>query len=174
MRVDTYDVEKMKRIIRQATIQLMDYSGTNPEATREVVAEDHPELYTALGAERVLALCWEIHDSNDPLESAWLQELFATFNVKYFGGRLDGFTVLAVYNAGGASNQVPSGWVDFINREINLALTEYRDAMPSILLHHMAHASTVTLDDTEEAWTSEMQRLGEAGAPVEIEGSTSA
>jgi hypothetical protein len=172
MKSETYEVEKINRIIRQTTIQLMDYGGTNPEATCEVVAEDHSELYAAVGAERVLALCREIHESSDPVESAWLQQLFATFNAKYFGGRLDGFTVLAVYHAGGASNEPPSGWVDFINREIQIALTEYGEAMPSMLLHHMAHASTVTLDDTEEAWITEMQRLGQAGAPVEIEGST--
>ena len=29
MIVETYEVEKMKRIIRQATIQLMDHGGTN-------------------------------------------------------------------------------------------------------------------------------------------------
>ncbi len=171
MSTGAFEVEMMKRIIREETIQLMDCGGTWPEATCEVVAEDYPELYAAVGADGVLALCWEIHDSSDPVESAWLQELSGTFNVKYFRGRLDGFKVLAVYNAGGASDQTPSGWVDFINREIHIALTEFRDAMPSMLLHHMAHASTVTLDDTEEAWINEMRRLREAGAPVEIEGS---
>src|SRR5579864_8133351 len=110
MRSEKFEVEMMNQIIRETTIELMDYGGTCPEETCEVVAEDYPELYATVGADHELALCWEIHDSSDPVESARLQELFATNNVKYFGGRLDGFKVLAVYNAGGASDQNPSGW----------------------------------------------------------------
>ena len=169
---ETYEVEAMKQIIRELTLELMDYGGTNPEATCEVVAEEHPALYAAVGADRVLALCWEVHESSDPAVSAWLQELFAKFNTRYFRGQLGNYKVLAVYNAGGASNEPPSGWVDFLNREIHIALTLRSDAMPSMVLHHMAHALTVTLDDTDEAWIAEIRRLRELGAPVDIESST--
>jgi hypothetical protein len=55
-----------------------------------------------------------------------------------------------------------SGRVDFLNRQIHIALTRLRDdSMPEALLHHMAHASTMTLDDTDEAWITEMRRLRE-------------
>jgi len=159
------EAEEMKQIIRALTIKLMDYGGTTPEFTCEVVAEDHPEHYAVLGTDRVLALCREIHESGDREESARLQELFGVFNAKYFGGALD-FAVLAVYDAGRSSGEPISGWVDFLSRRIYVALTDLRDAYPSMLLHHMAHAATVTLDDTDEIWITEMRRLGELGAPV--------
>src|SRR4051794_4337611 len=125
MRSETHELESMKKIIRQATTELMDYGRTTPEATCAEVAQDHPDLYAAVGADRVFALCWEIHESSEPAESAWLQELFATFNTKYFRGQLGDFTALAVYNAGGASTHGTSGWVDFVNRQILIELTEY-------------------------------------------------
>jgi hypothetical protein len=172
MRPETYHVETMKQIIREMTIELMDYGGTTPGATCEAVAEDHPKLYAAVGADRTLALCREIHESSDPVESARLQELFVKFNAQYFSGQLDGFIVLAVYDAGGVPSALSSGRVDFLNRQIHIALTEYRDWMPEMLLHHMAHASTLTRHDTEEEWIAEMRRLRELGAPVDTETSS--
>jgi hypothetical protein len=81
--------------------------------------------------------------------------------------------VLAVYDAGVARDELPSGCVDFLNRQIHIALTQLRDdSMLEALLHHMAHASTMTLDDTDEAWITEMRRLRELGAPVGIESSS--
>jgi len=88
-------LEEMKKIIRETTIQLMDYGGTVPEATREVVADVHPELWAALGDDQLLTLCREIQGSTHLEESARFQKLFGVFNARYFEGKLDGFTVLA-------------------------------------------------------------------------------
>lgn len=172
VRIETFDVKMMKQIIREWTLELMECGGTTTETTCEVVAEEHPKLYAALGADRVLALCREIHESSDPVESAWLQELFATFNVNYFRGQLGDFTVLAVYDPGrvfnGVWNDPISGRVDFLNRQILIAITESIYAIPCMLLNQMAHALTVTRYDDEEAFISEMRRLRDAGAPVDF------
>ena len=96
------EADAMEQIIRALVIELMDCGGTTPEATCEVAAERSSRALCCVGgADRVLALCWEIHESSDPWKSASLQELFATFNAKYFSGLLGEFTVLpAVYDAG--------------------------------------------------------------------------
>ena len=171
MKIETDELEAMKQIIREATIELMDCGGTKPKATCEVVAEDHPELYAAVGADRVLTLCWEIEHSSDPTESAWLQEVFATFNAKYFNGQLRDFTVLGVYYAGekwSLPGKGPlSGWVDFVNRAIHIRLTPRRKVMSEMLLHHMAYAAVVNDDAIEKAWFNEMLRLRELGAPTD-------
>ena len=171
MKIETDELEAMKQIIREATIELMDCGGTTPKATCEVVAEYHPALYAAVGADRVLTLCWEIEHSSDPTESAWLREIFATFNTKYFNGQLGDFTVLGVYYAG-EKLKLPrkgprSGWVDFLNRQIHIRLTPHRNAMSEMLLHHMAYAAVVNDDAIEKAWFNEMLRLRELGAPTE-------
>ena len=49
--------EAMKQIVRDMTVELMDYGGTTPEATRDSVVEDFPELTEAFGDDRLLALC---------------------------------------------------------------------------------------------------------------------
>jgi hypothetical protein len=159
------EAEEMKQIIRLLVIELMDNGGTTPEMTCEVIAEDQPERYKALGPDQMLALYREIHESSDPVESARLQDLFGVFNAKYFSGRLD-FAVHAVYDPGLSDGMAIAGWVDFLNRRIYVGLTQFLDEYPCVLLHQMAHASTVTLDDTDEIWITEMRRLGELGAPV--------
>jgi hypothetical protein len=154
-----------KQMIRLLVIELMDSGGTTPEVTCEVIAEEQPERYAALGPDQMLAPCREIHESSDAVESARLQELFGVFNTKYFGGELD-FTVRAVYDPGLLNDEAIAGWVDFVNKRIYIGLTHFFDAYPGVLLHQMAHASTETLDDTDEVWSAEMRRLGELGAPV--------
>jgi hypothetical protein len=175
MEPETYELEMMKLIIRVMTVELIDCGGTTPKATCEVVARDHPKLYAAIGKDRVLALCREIHESSDPVESARLQKVFVKFNAQYFSGQLDGFIVLAVYSAGAGANLPASHWfeplsgrVDFLNRHIHVALA-CGYWMPAYLLRFMAHASTVMHHGTKAEWLIEMQRLCELGAPVEIE-----
>jgi len=170
MRNESY--EAMKPIIAATIIELMDCGETTPEVTCEVVAENHPQQYAALGAVRVLALCREIHESSEPEQSARLQELFGTFNRQYYDGGLGDFTVLAVYDTRRFSGEVTSGWVDFPNRQIYILLTGpllngTGDCMTEYLLEHMAHAATATLGHKDKRWIGEMQRLRVLGAPVD-------
>lgn len=144
MSVKTFEAEAMTRIIRAAIIELMDWGGTTPQDTCEVVAEEHPEHHAALGADRVLALCKEIHESSDPAVSTRLQELFGVFNAKYFSGQLD-FAVVAVYDAGRSSGEPLSGWVDFLNRKLYVALTQFGDTYPRG--EHMQSGEEPRVDD---------------------------
>src|SRR5438045_2781537 len=119
MRPEPYQIEMMKQIIRVMTIEFMEYGGRYPEATCDVVAEDHPKLYAAVGADRTLALCREIQESSDPVETARLQELFVKFNTQYFSGQLDGFIVLAVYDARAEANPPVSHWIEPLSGRVD-------------------------------------------------------
>ena len=164
--------EAMKQIVRDMTVELMDYGGTTPEATRDSVVEDFPELTEAFGDDRLLTLCKVVLESIDPAESARLQKLFRIFNVEYFSERLGDYEVLAVYDVGhwegNFSGEVTSGYTDHGRSRIFIGMTKRRAALPSLLLHHMAHALTATSDD-DEIWTAEMERLRNLGAPADGE-----
>ena len=61
----------------------------------------------------MIALCREIHELSDAVESARLQELFGVFKTKYFRGNLD-FTVRAVYDPRLLNDEAIAGWVDLL------------------------------------------------------------
>src|SRR5262249_11401936 len=112
------------------TILLTDYGGTTPSATCEAGAEAAPPLYRPPRPKRVLAACKEIQQSEVQGQSALFQDLFRTFNVQYFAGRLPDYKVLLVYDVGywerercGYPPVFPpafeaSGFIDFSARQI--------------------------------------------------------
>lgn len=162
-------IEQIRRVVVETVIELMDIGGTTPEITCEVIAENLPQQYKGLGAEKVFSLCKEVHASSEPVESAGLQALFEVFNKRYFDGRLCHFTVLAVYDASHFSgNQSGCGWVDFTNRRIYVQITGtlLGCSMTNYLLVQMAHAAKGTNDWLDERWINEMLRLRLLGAPV--------
>jgi len=163
--------EAMKQIVRDTTVEIMDCGGTYPKDTRDAVAEEFPELTEAFGVDRLLALCKVVLESSDPTESVRLQKLFQIYNAEYFAEQLRHYSVLAVYDVchwqGNPGGDVTSGHTDHARSRIFIGMTKHRAALPSLLLHHMAHALTATSYPNDEQWIAEMQRLRDLGAPVD-------
>jgi hypothetical protein len=161
--------DKLGNLVRALTFQLMEYGGTTPEATCDVIAEEAPDLYEAFGNDRVLKMCQVIHYSEIPKVSDRLQERFRAFNTAYFGGQLPEYEVRVVYDANFWGRNPTrfgpsSGEVDCGLRII--FITRMRDPfMTDALLHHMAHIATGTSDDDDEQWMQEMDRIKALGAP---------
>jgi hypothetical protein len=80
------------------TILVIDYGGTTPLGTCEVIAEAAPSLYRAWGFRRVLAACEEIQRSEIPRQSRLYQRMFQKFNIRYFAGRLPDYKIRVVYD----------------------------------------------------------------------------
>ena len=163
---------KLTELVRAQTIQLMEYGGTTPEATCDVIAQEEPDFCAAFGRDRVLKLCQVLHYSEVPEASSYLQESFGAFNMDYFGGRLPDYEVGVVYDTSfWGRNPCPSepasGGVDFGLRIIFIA--QMRDRlMIDALLHHMAHLA-VGSDHHDERWIQEVARIQGLGAPFSID-----
>lgn len=163
---------QLRPSIKYWIVELMDYGGTTPRATRDVVAEEEPDLYRAVGAERVLELCTELHRSRDSAQSEQYAVRFHQFNKEYFGGGLETYRIRAVYDGSfwinEHDNDVPRSQIDLQGKQIILGLTHCSSfcEMDRLLIHHMAHASTGTTADDDSRWVQEMKRLSDLGAPV--------
>lgn len=163
----------LRPIIKYWIVELMDCGGTDPNATCDFIAEEEPDLYNALGHDRVQALCEELHRAEDPALSEWYGTRFCQFNRQYFNGRLEGYRVRVVYDISFWVKEPDAnallGRTDPSARQVILAFTQTEawHGMECALIHHMAHASTDTTLDDDERWLQEMARLKSAGAPIE-------
>jgi hypothetical protein len=163
----------LRRIIKYWIVDLIDCGGTNPYATCGWVEEQEPDLCRTLGHERVLALCQELHRSEDLKKSEYYRAMLHEFDAEYFNGCLADYRVRVVYDIDfWISEPVAynlASHTDLVGKQIILALTQTGSSedMESALLHHMAHAVTETTTDDDDRWLREMQRLRYAGAPVE-------
>jgi hypothetical protein len=165
---DTQSFDRFAKLIQSKTMELMEYGGTTPHATCELIAEEYPELYKAVGGGRVLKLCEVIHYSEIPKFSERLRERFNKFNDAYFNGELPKYDIRVV-NAPNFWGMKPwgqpiSGYVDF--RMQTIFIGRVRDRfMSNALLHHMIHLATETDDDSQEEFILEAERLKALGAP---------
>jgi hypothetical protein len=84
------------------------------------------------------------------VESQQLQELFQTFNVRYFDGRLPPYVARVVIDVNNWANEYfsngiglmdfSSGYIDERNRRIYIRHGAY--PLENVLIHEMAHAAT--------------------------------
>jgi hypothetical protein len=173
-------LEGLKRLAGAVTILLTDYGGATPWDTCESIMDASPDLYNEFGLDRTLAVCEDIQYSEIPEQSAIYQQMFDTFNARYFSGRLPDYKILVVYDVWhweiercGYPPFIPPaaeafGFIDFPARQIFLRfLANYKSGlqMSQSLIHEMAHAATD--GDHGDAWRAEMVRLKELGAPVD-------
>ena len=98
---------------------------------------------------------------SDPILSKRYQALFIEFNARYFHGRLPPYRILVVELIPGRGD--PSGLHQRTHKRILIRRSD-DDDMNVTLLHEMAHAATV--DNHNNRWRTEMQRLRQAGAPI--------
>jgi hypothetical protein len=124
------DLTRLRRLVKDLTLELLDDGGTSPRATCDLIAEVAPDLWTRFGRARILSLCEEVQYSEIPEDSARLQELFRTFNQKYFDGTLSDFAICAVYDANfwqdSESGEQSAGFVDFDRQLIIIGYTGRR------------------------------------------------
>lgn len=162
------------------TIILIDYGGTDPNATYEAMATTALALRAEFGEEFVIALCKQIQESEVPEQSAIYQQMFRDFDSRYFDGQLPEYRVRVVYDVwywetercGYAPIFPPAcqaqGFIDLPGRQIfmrYLAFASQGAVTMAGLLHEMAHAATDGGHD--EHWQAEMARLKRLGAPVD-------
>ena len=169
MKTMHHQLERLERLVEATIVQLMDAGGTYPYITCDLVAEEATDLYNLLGEDRVFALCERIQRSDVPVESACLQEMFRSFNSKYFGGRLPEHEVQVVYDIEAwvgqdTSRDVKSGYLDPDLHRIVIRLSELRGIMICSLIKEMACAASSPFDHNK--WVTEMSRLKELGAPI--------
>jgi hypothetical protein len=169
----------MRRLATAMTGLLTDYGGTSPAETCNAIAEVAPDLYSAFGQERVVALCEEIQYAEVAEQSARFQKMFETFNKQYFAGRLPNYRIRAVFDVwywetkrcGYPPCYPPAfgaaGFIDFKGRQIFIRFPPHEAGftMTEILLHEMAH--TAAGGEHGEQWKREMARLKLLGAPVD-------
>jgi hypothetical protein len=89
------------------------------------------------------------------------QELFDTYNQRFFGGRLPPYRIIL-------SDRYSSGMHGICRkkqREILLRTSLPDKELPRVLLHEMAHAA-VPKSGHGKLWLAEMLRLAEMGAPT--------
>jgi len=98
---------------------------------------------------------------SDPILSKRYQALFDEFNARYFHGRLPPYRIRVVEHIPG--RQGPAGLHQRTHTRILIRRSD-DDDMIVTLLHEMAHAATV--DNHNNRWRTEMQRLRQAGAPI--------
>ena len=169
MSMTTVNADQLTKVIQSTIFGLMECGGTTPDATCEWIAEEYPDLYEMFGHDRVRELCEVIQYAEVPEASARLRERFRIFNQSYFSGSLPEYEVRVVNDirlpGEQAASEPTSGHVDFGSGIIFIAHSR-DDFMSDALLHHMAHVATGTDEDTEEAWTAEMERLKAMGAPL--------
>jgi hypothetical protein len=140
---------RLRQLITDLTLELINSGGTTPEVTCEIIVARAPDLWVKFGRARILSLCEEVQHSELPVESARMQEMFRTFNEKYFAGTLPDYIICVVYDVNfwqGRESTVPSlGFIDFDRRLITLGYTG-QGFEPSVLLHHMTCAATPAVD----------------------------
>jgi hypothetical protein len=158
-------------IIKYWIVELMACGGTTPEATCDYIAEEEPDLYNALGHERVRELCEELHRFENTTQSEWYGVRFYQFNREYFDGRLGDYRVRVGYDVDfwltEPLEELQRSHIDLGEREIILGATQDGGHIMEVqLLHHMAHAATGTSTDDDPRWLQEMERLRDLGAPV--------
>jgi hypothetical protein len=173
-------LDGLKLAVAAMTILLTDLGGTMPCVTCDEIGDCLPDLIAAFGRERVLSLCEEIQYSEVPAQSALFQQMFDSFNILYFEGRLPDYKIMVVYDVWywqsercGYDSWFPesgsaSGFIDFEGRQIFIRFFAHSDfsvTMAGTLIHEMAHAAAG--EGHGEAWKNEMARLKRLGAPVE-------
>jgi hypothetical protein len=160
---------QLEREIINLTIQLMEYGGTTPIQTYEVLVEEFPDLCETFDRYEVVAMCKEIQKSEIPEQSERFQRMFQDFNVRYFDGQLLGYLIMVVYDVNYWANEYVvdrclefySSYTDRKRKVIYLRTSEF---LMEQLLHEMAHAATTGHQDA--GWDAEIRRLAEMGAPV--------
>jgi hypothetical protein len=159
-------------VIKSMVVKLMDRGGASPDNTCDFVALEQPALYNAVGGERVLELCEQVHRMEDLSQTAVYAARFHEFNREYFEGKLSDYSVHVAYDGSFWTNapceENHLSFIDLAGRQIILPVTlpGGRADMDRLLLHHMAHAATKTSADDEPSWRQEMRRLSSLGAPV--------
>ena len=140
---------RLRQLVTDLTLELINAGGTTPEVTCEIVVARAPDLWAKFGHARILSLCEEVQHSELPVESARMQEMFRTFNEKYFAGTLPEYIICVVYDVsfwqGREGTEPSSGFVDFDRQLITLGYTG-KGFEPSVLLHHMTRAATRPVD----------------------------
>jgi hypothetical protein len=175
-------LDDLHRLAGATTVFLLDvddYGYTTPSITCEAISVLAPELYSASGKDRVLAVCEEVQYSALTEQSALFQVLFEDFNRQYFGERLPDYKIRVVYDAWYWQTQrcglpvgsppLPDilGFIDFEGRQI---FVRFHFSLPcgvtmvNTLIHEMAHAATD--GNHGDNWHAEMARLKALGAPA--------
>jgi hypothetical protein len=137
----------------------------------DCISDSERELCDIVGWKRVKRLIWDVHHSQSLSESSDYTLTFYRFNDQYFGGRLEFYSVRAVFDtdswAGKSHNDQHRSHIDLANKEIILTIS-YSDthSMESELLHLTAHIAVGTTADDDGGWLAEMERLRKLGAPV--------
>jgi hypothetical protein len=165
-------LEQLEEAIITTTMELMVCGGTTPTGTYEVLLKEFPDVCRQFDKHEVITRCERAQQAEIPEESERFQELFQTFNDRYFGGRLPPYKIHVVYDVDFWANEYffngwyieePSfGYHDLENRRIFVGRTA--SSMEGALLHEMGHAATT--GDHDDAWSAEMRRLQALGAPV--------
>ena len=162
---------RLRQLVTDLTLELINSGGTTPEVTCEIIVARAPDLWVKFGSARILSLCEEVQHSELPAESARMQEMFRTFNEKYFAGTLPDYIICVVYDVsfwqGREGTEPSSGFVDFDRQLITLGYTG-QGFEPSVLLHHMIHAANPSFTCKDQAFHAEVERLQALGAPVGI------
>ena len=140
---------RLRQLVTDLTLDLINSGGTTPEVTCDIIVARAPDLWTKFGRERILSMCEEVQHSEIPVESARMQEMFRTYNEKYFAGTLPDYIICVVYDVnfweGREETQPSSGFVDFDRQLITLGYTG-RGLESAALLHHMTRAATPPVD----------------------------
>jgi len=160
----------LRKTIIATTVELMNYGGTTPIQTYEVLVEEFPNLCKPFDKHEIVAMCRNIQKSELPEESDRFQRTFEEFNVRYFDGRLLGYLVMVAYDVNYWANEYLvdrclefySSYTDRERKVIYLRTSEF--LMEQMLLHEMALAATTGRHDP--MWDAEIRRLADLGAPV--------
>lgn len=132
----------LRSIIKYWIVELTGCGGTNPDATCDYIAEEEPDLFNALGDERVLELCEEIHRSEDTAASGWYAVRLHQFNKEYFGGRLGDYRVRVVYEVDfwitEPLDELQRSHIDLVKREIILGLIAFTAAVQRMVIEAAA------------------------------------
>ncbi len=171
MTIPETDLTRLRKLVTAFTLDFMNSGGTTPEVTCEMIVEIAPDLWARFGRARMLSMCEEVQHAELPVESARMQEMFRTFNEKYFGGKLPDYIICVVYDVsfwqGREGAEPSSGFVDIDRQLITLGYTG-QGFEPAVLLHHMIHAANPSFTCNDQAFHVEVERLQALGAPVGI------
>ena len=143
------DLTRLRKLVMAFTLDFINSVGTTPQVTCEMIVEIAPDFCAKFGRAHILSLCEEVQHAELPMESAHMQEMFRTFNDKYFAGTLPEYIICVVYDVsfwqGREGAEPSSGFVDFDRQLITLGYTG-QGFEPSALLHHMTRAATPPVD----------------------------
>jgi hypothetical protein len=95
--------------------------------------------------------------------------IYSDLNVRYFDHGLPDYSVKVMHNivcSNESARMVPPEEIDYTRKCLRIRYNGCLDEMVSWLLRLMAHLKTGPVRSA--AWTREMQRLFEAGAPTEV------